>query len=770
MSRFRLFSPANIACLSGVVLLVLVQRTIPEPFGSIATSLVFFGSAVLCGTLGGWKSGVTYTLLGIAAAMFLFVPSYHARIRIDQFDLVKLGTYALLGCGFSVFCELLRRARKRIEDRQRRLEEEVRERQKAQAAEQARADELMVTLQSIGDGVITTDGAGRVKFMNPVAEGLVGLRTEETQGRQLADIFQIVSAETGEPVENPVFRAIETGTIVGLANHAILISKTGERRPIDDSAAPIRDATGKIIGSVLVFRDISDRKLAEQKLRESDQRYQAIGESIDFGVWVSDAEGRNRYVSDSFLRLVGKTQEELSTTEWQSVFHPDDAEVTAQAWQRCVRMKSRWDREYRIRGTDGQWHHILSRGVPIIDEQGNVRSWVGINLDINRLKNVEAELRDADRRKDEFLATLAHELRNPLAPISNSLQILKSPSLNAAVLQQATEMMERQVHQLVRLVDDLLDVSRVMRGKIELRRERVELVSVVNRAVEMVQPHLDAKQHRLVQSIPAHPLVLDADPIRLSQVFGNLLINSAKYTDPNGEIRLTVTQEGGIVIVRVKDNGIGIEPELLSQVFGLFVQADHRSVKAQGGLGIGLTLVKNLVEMHAGSVEAHSEGIGKGSEFIVRLPLVLEPAPIPEVKPSKPSRLDAPLTSGLKLLVVDDNKDAAKSLSMLLRLQGHEVQVAHCGPSALATVENYTPNMVLLDIGMPIMDGYEVSRHLRKTPGMENATFVALTGWGQAEDRKKSADAGFDYHLVKPPEMQVLDKLLSDLKQSLSSN
>lgn len=770
MSRSRLFSSANIACAMGLVLLVLVQRNIPEPYGGISTSLVFFGTVILSGMLGGWRAGVISTSLGIAAATFFFLPSYYTRFWTSPFELVKLGTYAVLGYGFTALCGLLRGAWKRIEDRQRKLEEEILERKKAQAAERARADELMTTLQSIGDGVITTDGNGLVKFLNPIAEGLVGMKTADAQGHLLSEIFNIVSETTGKPVDNPALLAIKKGTIVGLANHTVLISKTGERRPIDDSAAPIRDASGAIIGSVLVFRDISERKLAEEKLRDSDQRHRAIGDSIDFGIWICDADGRNTYASDSFLRTVGMTQAEFSNADWTTVLHPDDAAVFGEAWDRCIRTRGRWDREYRLRGRDGKWHHVLSRGVPVSNDQGEVTSWVGINLDINRLKSVESELRSADRRKDEFLATLAHELRNPLAPISNSLQILKTPELDSAVLQQATEMMERQVHQLVRLVDDLMDVSRVMRGKIELRRERIELSAVISRALEMVQPLLDSKQHRLVRSMPPQSLLLDVDPVRLSQVFGNLLINSAKYTEPKGEIRLTVSSDNGIVVVKIADNGIGIAPELLGHVFGLFVQADHSSVKAQGGLGIGLTLVKNLVEMHHGSVEAHSEGVDRGSEFTVRLPLVTDPAEIADVRPQAPPRKSSTATSGLKLLVVDDNKDAATSLSMLLRLQGHEVEVAHCGPSALAAVANYKPNMVLLDLGMPVMDGYEVSRQLRNTPGMGQAKFVALTGWGQAEDRKKSADAGFDFHLVKPPELQVLDKLITDLKQSLGKN
>ena len=339
------------------------------------------------------------------------------------------------------------------------------------------------------------------------------------------------------------------------------------------------------------------------------------------------------------------------------------------------------------------------------------------------------------------------------------------PKVDAKTAERSREMMERQVHHLVRLVDDLLDVSRVMRGKIELRKEAVELATVVARAVETAQPLIDAQRHELNVSLPAEALPLDADPVRLAQVVGNLLTNAAKYTEPNGHIWLTARREGGEAVLRVRDDGIGIAPEVLPHVFDLFVQVDHAATRSQGGLGIGLTLVKNLVGMHCGTVEARSAGLGRGCEFVVRLPLTARKLGGPgEAERGEAARPAAP-TSGLRLLVVDDNRDAADSLAVLLRLQGHEVRVVHDGPAALEVAPSYRPDAVFLDLGMPGMDGYEVARRLRKTPGLEKTVLAALTGWGQREDRRRTAEAGFDHHLVKPPEPKALEGVLAGLKR-----
>lgn len=1092
-------------------------------------------------------------------------------------------------------------SRKQAEENALRLVEEATARRVAEENArviQEQRERLHVTLESIGDAVISTDAEGRVDYLNPVAERLIGWRTEEASHRTLSDVFRIVNEETRQSVENPALRALKEGVVVGLANHSVLIARDGTERPIDDSAAPIRDAGGNIIGSVLVFRDISEKKQAQQVVRESESRFRGLMEQAPFSIqvftpggrtvrvnraweelwgltldqvadynvledpqleakgilpylrrafagqpttipgiqydpnvtipnrtkhqdplrWVAamayplkDEAGRVREVvlvheditahrraeaavveSEEKLRLLadtipqlawmakpdghifwynrrsyeytGMTQEQLDGWGWQALLDPDVSSKVLDGWKGAIASGEPFEMVFPLKGADDQFRPFLTRVNPLKGEDGRVRYWFGTNTDItdqmraeialreseqrfrqladampqivwtarpdgqidyqnrrwyeftglsestgndgwgqilhpddaspaaeswatslhsgnpfemevrlldrrrqfyrwhlirtvavhddagavahwfgtstdidgqkraeessrflaeasaalagvvdyestlqkvanlavpyfadwsavdvtnddgtlrrlavahqnaekiglahelmqqyppdpqapvgafavlrtgnpeivseitddmlvqgtkderhlhlirslglrsyicvplvvsgdpfgvltfataesgrtytdadlalaNDLANragvaienfrLYEALRDADRRKDEFLATLAHELRNPLAPIRNSLQILKMPRLDAATVERSREMMERQVHHLVRLVDDLLDVSRVMRGKIELRRECIELATVVARAVETVQPLVDAQGHDLSVRLPNESMLLDADPVRLAQVVGNLLTNAAKYTEPRGRIWLTADRDGDMAVLRVRDNGIGITPTMLPRIFELFMQADHASTKSQGGLGIGLTLVKNLVQMHNGSVEAKSAGLGQGSEFIVRLPISVQA--IAQLRDGGTGQQQsAPTPAGHRLLIVDDNQDAANSLAMLLKLQGHEVRVAHNGPAALEITKGYTPDVVFLDIGMPGMDGYEVARRLRQQAGLENVVLAALTGWGQKEDRRRTSEAGFDHHLVKPPEPKAVEKLLADLSE-----
>lgn len=366
----------------------------------------------------------------------------------------------------------------------------------------------------------------------------------------------------------------------------------------------------------------------------------------------------------------------------------------------------------------------------------------------------ERALREADRRKDEFLAILAHELRNPLAPLSNSLSVLRMTTRDPATLRLG-EVMARQVAHLVRLVDDLLEVSRITRGKFELRRERVDLASIVHTAVETSRPLVDASRHRFQVSLPDGPLPLHGDPVRLTQVFSNLLNNAAKYTAPGGDLRLDVRADERCATVTVSDSGIGIAAPMLGRIFDLFVQDDASRSHAQGGLGIGLTLVKVIVEMHGGTVEARSRGPGSGSEFVVCLPLATA-----EGAAAGPSCRPA-LAAPRRVLVVDDNRDAAESLAILLRSFGSETCVAFDGPSALRALSEFRPDAVLLDIGMPGMDGHEVARRIRARPEFSHVLLVALTGWGQEEDRRRSRLAGFDHHLNKPADMNALVAVLA---------
>jgi CheY-like chemotaxis protein len=369
------------------------------------------------------------------------------------------------------------------------------------------------------------------------------------------------------------------------------------------------------------------------------------------------------------------------------------------------------------------------------------------------------DLSIADRRKDEFLATLAHELRNPLAPMSNMLEVLKRTENDEAVLKRAHETIERQLGQMVRLVDDLLDLNRITHDRLELRRSEVELSSVIQQAVEVAGPLLDAAGHELVMELPQEPIYLYADRARLAQVFGNLLNNSAKYTQAKGTISLTAERFDGEVVVTVKDNGAGIPVDKLNSIFDMFMQVDSTSEQSQGGLGIGLTLVKRLVEMHGGSIEPRSAGEGLGSEFVVRLP-VLARHTLTSVSDGDSA---ARSVTERRILIVDDNRDSADSLSLLLAITGNKTLVAHDGLEAIEAADRQRPDVVLLDIGLPKLDGHEVCRRIREQPWGKDIVMIALTGWGQEDDRRKSEEAGFNGHLVKPVDYDELLGLLGEL-------
>jgi PAS domain S-box-containing protein len=400
---------------------------------------------------------------------------------------------------------------------------------------------------------------------------------------------------------------------------------------------------------------------------------------------------------------------------------------------------------------------------PVRDAAGAVTGASAIGRDVTERKRAEAArkqaeeaLQEADRRKDEFLAMLAHELRNPLAPIRNALEILRKAGTTGPLVEPTRQLIERQVQQVVRLVDDLLDVSRITRGQIELRKGPVELAAVLAQALETSRPLLDARKHQVTVVLPPEPVYLEADPTRLAQVFANLLNNAAKFTEEGGSVGLTAERQGAAVVVRVRDTGIGMTPEMLARAFDLFAQADRSLDRTQGGLGIGLTLARRLVQMHDGSIEAFSDGPGKGTELVVRLP-ILQGVPPADRAPRGEA---APRTSR-RILVVDDNVDAAQSLAQFLAMVGHEVCTAYGGPAALEVARASRPEAVLLDIGMPGMDGYELARRLRQEPGLERVLLVALTGYGQEEDRRRSRQAAIDYHLVKPVDPETLEALLA---------
>ncbi|HEY7038806.1 MAG TPA: CHASE3 domain-containing protein [Methylomirabilota bacterium] len=503
-------------------------------------------------------------------------------------------------------------------------------RQRAADLVHAERERFRTTLTSIGDAVIVTDAQGRVTLLNPVAQALTRWG-QEAIGRPLEEVFRIVDEGTRQAVENPVTRVIRHGGVVGLANHTVLISRDASEVPIDDSGAPIRDSRGRIVGVVLVFRDVTERRRVE-----------------------------------------------LATEE-------------------------------------------------------------------------------ADRRKDEFLAMLAHELRNPLAPIRNAAHTLGLLGGNDARLRWVSEVIERQVGLMTRLVDDLLDVSRITSGKITLKRSPLRVDEVVAQAVEMARPTAESRKQTLEVEVAEDAGWVDGDQARLVQAIGNLLDNAIKYTEEGGRIVIAARRDGDDATIAVRDTGAGIPADLLPRVFDLFTQADRSLERRQGGLGLGLTLVRRLVEMHGGTAHVSSDGPGLGSEFTIRLPGVDAGVE----SPASPAAAGDGATATWDILVVDDQPDSTASLAMFLRLRGHEVRTAHDGPSALEEVLRRPPDVVFLDLGLPGMSGYDVARQLRAQPKTRDLRLVALTGYGTEADRVKTRAAGFDVHLAKPVDPQALDALLA---------
>lgn len=783
--------------------------------------------------------------------------------------------------------------RKQAEENSQRLIEETVARN---AAEQyakvieTQREQLRVTLSSIGDGVITTDQDGRVTLLNRVAEDLTGWSNQDASGRPIEEVFQIVNRFTRAQVPNPVEAALREKRAVTIDNETILVSKCGLECPIDDSASPIQDDLGQILGVILVFRDrtehvliadaeqkhreilklvhkigkvghwvwevrqnvsqwspevealyglkagefkggyenwlkllhpddqstareefdsalsvgdfftefrvvwpdqsihwlearaivmrdedgqpsrvvgvnmdITDRKRQEEAIRASEMRWRSLTEAIPNLVWTAEATGEFDWLSRQWLRYTGIPESMLLANSWlNTVIHPADRQTTLEHWESACADQSDYDLEFRIRSHDGEYRWFKTRGVPMRNEHGEITYWIGSCTDIEDVKRLESALREADQRKDEFLATLSHELRNPLAPIRNTVELFLHGQPNPADTSAALEMMDRQLKHIVRLIDDLMDISRITRGKFQLKMQRVELAPVVQSAVEETRHMFEKSGHTLTIAIPESPIILNADPIRLTQILSNILSNSAKYTEAGGTVALTATRDRNTAVISIKDSGIGIAPQNLPHIFEMFSQVAPAIDRTQGGLGIGLSLVQGLVQMHKGTIEAHSEGLGRGSEFIIRLPTDENSHQTDDAKMESSMdqfKSDRPC----RVLVVDDNKDSAISLGMMLKFLGYETKTAHDGLEAIEATTAFQPDVVLLDIGLPKLNGYEVARAIRQEHGNSKPILVAVTGWGQEDDKKLATEAGFNHHLTKPAELDTLMKLLKEV-------
>jgi PAS domain S-box-containing protein len=828
---------AYLAAIAALAAAVLLRWLLDPVIGGALPLVTLFGAVAVAVWLGGSRLALLIAGLGYFACDYLFIEPR----GVFAFDVPKLtGLFAyLFTCALIIAIGEAARA--------------------AQARSSDRGELLRVTLESIGDAVMTTDNSGRITYLNAVAESLTGWSRREAMGQPLESVFRIVNEDTRQEVESPGARALREGAVVGLANHTLLVAKDGTERPIDDSAAPIRDEQGRISGCVLIFRDVSERRrweldeaarllsarllaaivessddaivrksldgiiqswnaaaerlfgysaeqaigrhisliipperiseeehiigslkagrridhfetervhssgrrltvaltvspikdaegnvvaaskivrdVTDRRRTEADrQRFVTLVENSTDFIGMCDLEGVPFYVNPAGLEMVGlEGIEEARRVHIRDFFLPEDQPKITNELFPAVMEKGHGEvdirfRNFRTGGTRWMAYKVLR----LLDARGQVEAFGTVSQDVTErrrmaddLRKLAADLSEADRQKNEFLATLAHELRNPLAPLSNTLEILKR-SGGGTTLQSTVETMDRQLGQMVRLVDDLLDLSRITHGRLDLRKSRVELGALIDQTVEASRPQADTAGHEVRVIGASEPIYLQADPVRLAQIFGNLLNNSYKYTSPGGRVTVTTERQGDEAVVSVEDNGAGIPPEKLESIFEMFTQVDRSLELSRGGLGIGLTLVRRLVQMHGGSVEARSAGEGQGSRFVVRLPIA-DSGEAPAAEPPATRETERPR----RILVVDDNRDAATSLAMLLEIGGHETFTAHDGAAAFEAAERHRPEVALLDIGLPILSGYEVCRRIREQPWGREMMLIALTGWGQ---------------------------------------
>jgi len=616
---------------------------------------------------------------------------------------------------------------------------------------------LASIIETSNDAIISKSLDGIIQSWNAAAEQLFGYTAEQAVGQHIS----LVIPPERIAEEDQIIASLKAGNRIEHFETE-RVRKDGQRITVSLTISPIKDDSGKVVGASKIVRDVTERKRTES---ERQNFVTVIENSTDF-IGMCDMQGIPFFVNRAGLEMVGlDSVEQARNTPLVEFFFPEDQGMIMNEFLPKVLEHGHGEVEVRFRNfKTGEARWMAYKVLTLTTSNNEPVGFATVSQDVTErkrladdLKRLALDLSETDRRKNEFLATLAHELRNPLAPMSNMLEVVKRAKGDPQILERAHGTFERQLDQMVRLVDDLLDLSRITHDRLELRRSDVELSSVIQQAVEVARPLIDAAGHHLTINLPEEPIYLNADRARLAQLFGNLLNNSCKYTKAHGHISLNAKRLDDEVLVTVKDDGTGIPQDKLDTIFDMFMQVDRTSERAQAGLGIGLTLVKRLTEMHGGSIEAKSKGEGQGSEFIVRLPIVNRPLSVVESAASRD------VSAKRRILIVDDNRDSAASLSMLLELTGNEIYTAHDGVEAMAAIEKHRPEVVLLDIGLPKLDGHEVCRRVREQPWGKDIVVIALTGWGQEDDRRRSEEAGFNGHLVKPVDYDKLLELLSTL-------
>ncbi|HET8542407.1 MAG TPA: PAS domain S-box protein [Anaeromyxobacter sp.] len=727
-----------------------------------APYVLFYPAVMAVAVLAGFGPALVSTALSALLSVFWILPAERPFHDLPSRDAVGL----VLFTGGGIFVSIVARI---YRDTRRRLDEYERARMVKELDERVRASEqrLRAVMDTIPEPVFLKDRESRLLIANSATLRVIGKAADQVIGRSDREIYD--DPEVGDALVATDRRVMEAGVPAVVEER---VQTPAGYRVFLSTKAPFRDAAGRVIGLIGISRDITDRKSAEEALRRSEAILAQAGAMAHLGAWwidiadPDDLDASPLRWSDAVYRIFGYAPGGVEVTNalfFQAV-HPDDRAAVVAAVRAALAARRPYEIEHRIVRRDGAERVVLEHAEFDFDDAGRPLRLIGAVQDVTErkraaeaLRESERNLRDVDRRRSEFLGVLSHELRNPLAPIRNALYILDRvpPGDDRAI--RAQDVVRRQVDHLTRLVDDLLDVTRISRGKIVLQRGRVDLRDLVLRTVEDYRHVLAEREIALDVRVPSDAAWVEADATRLSQVVGNLLHNSAKFTDRGGHVDVAMTREGERVAISVRDTGIGVAADMLGRMFEPFTQADDSLHREWGGLGLGLALVKGLVELHGGAVEARSGGVGRGTEIVVLLHL----ARGEDVAPPPPPAAPLHGRSATRVLVIEDNPDAAETLRQMLELWGHEVSVAHDGRQGVEQARAFRPDAILCDIGLPEMDGYEVARAIRADPDLASTVLVALTGYALPDDQRRALAAGFELHLAKPLSGPKIEEMLA---------
>ena len=723
-------------------------------------TITLYGAIAIAVWFGGYKPGIVAAIAGYAGIMWAF---RGAAAHVNGAEAARLAGFVLSASLIIALGGAMHAARRRAEAdthearrRARELELEVEDHRRTRETLEAKERDLQIVTDTMSASVARCSADYRYLWVNRLYAHTLGLTPEEVMGKPMVDVIGADAVARIRPHVQEVLR----GRRVEYERYA---QRPQGRRWIHASLEPTRDAGGKPDGWVAVIHDVDDGRRAAEALRDAREQLQIITDTMSAAVCRTGNDLRYLWMNPEYARWLGMTVDAAVGKPVADLLGPSQMREVAPYIARVLQGEQvHYERLADMPGLGRRWVRVVF--TPIVDNAGQVDGWVTICTDIHDRRLAEEALREADRRKDDFLATLAHELRNPLAPIRNAAAILARKGPLDPELAWSREVIARQVEQMSRLIDDLLDIERISRGKFLVRRESIALEQAIDMALEMSRPYITAAGHRLSVLMPNERVMVDADVTRLAQVFSNLLNNAAKFTPPRGAISLAVEAEDNAVSVTVEDSGIGFPPEMGERLFRPYAQLSGPQA-GQGGLGIGLSLVQGIVQLHGGTVVARSEGAGKGARFTVRLPLAAPPSTQPHGAHREPAPLPPP---GLRVLIADDNKDAADSLQRILSHYGYSVKAAYDGFSAIELALIFEPHIAVLDIDMPGKTGYDVAQALRERAGTP-PMLVALTGWGQEGDRRRAMEAGFHHHLTKPVDPGTLNALLAEIARSAPS-